>query len=288
MLQERIDEALIQFRQVDRKQTDSKLQFDYMDAWLAMAQQEPVRAGQIASKYRDYPVDRWRELFSEILAHVSEIEGKVDDHKPTIRRPGQEQNLLAESASTFELKVKNHEVILDFRNLHQITVNYYHMDLEFLFSSHPFLNQDTRRFSIVTPNLSRRLDIPAKAATYSWKIPRELVGKNILIEVVGAGQRKSLPLFSNSLQVLLASNYGRLTVKNAETGKALSKVYIKVFARLSNGEIRFYKDGYTDLRGKFDYASLNTNALGDVRRFSILILSKDNGATVSETPPPSR
>ena len=36
--------------------------------------------------------------------------------------------------------------------------------------------------------------------------------------------------------------------------KPLSKVYVKVFADV-NGTPTFYKNGYTDLRGKFDYAS---------------------------------
>ena len=36
---------------------------------------------------------------------------------------------------------------------------------------------------------------------------------------------------------------------------------MKVYARMKDGNVRFYKDGYTDLRGCFDYTSLNTNEL---------------------------
>jgi hypothetical protein len=57
---------------------------------------------------------------------------------------------------------------------------------------------------------------------------------------------------------------------------------------MSDGSIRFYKDGYTDLRGRFDYSSLNTNELDSVRRFSVLILSKDHGAIVREAAPPKQ
>ena len=30
---------------------------------------------------------------------------------------------------------------------------------------------------------------------------------------------------------------------------------MKVYAELEDGPIRFHKDGYTDLRGRFDYVS---------------------------------
>jgi hypothetical protein len=57
---------------------------------------------------------------------------------------------------------------------------------------------------------------------------------------------------------------------------------------MQNDEVRFYKDGYTDLRGRFDYASLNTNELDFVRRFAVLVLSEDHGAVVREAAPPKR
>ena len=57
-------------------------------------------------------------------------------------------------------------------------------------------------------------------------------------------------------------------------------------ARMKDGRVRFYKDGYTDLRGRFDYTSLSTNDLDFVQRFAILILSEEEGAVVQEVAPP--
>jgi len=96
------------------------------------------------------------------------------------------------------------------------------------------------------------------------------------------------------MSVQVISNYGQVKVANAKTGKTLPKVYVKVYARMKNGQVRFYKDGYTDLRGRFDYTSLNTNELDQVSKFSILVLSEDSkgakgfGAVVRETAPPKR
>jgi hypothetical protein len=73
-----------------------------------------------------------------------------------------------------------------------------------------------------------------------------------------------------------------------KTEKPLSKVYVKIYARMKDGNFQFFKDGYTDLRGRFDYVSLNTNELDNVIRFSILILSPENGALIREAAPPKR
>ena len=48
------------------------------------------------------------------------------------------------------------------------------------------------------------------------------------------------------------------------------------------------EDGYTDLRGRFDYTSRNTNELDMDDKFSVLIMSDENGAVVREANPPKR
>jgi hypothetical protein len=91
----------------------------------------------------------------------------------------------------------------------------------------------------------------------------------------------------SELDVQVSEGFGRLQVMHAGDKKPLSKVYVKVFADV-NGTPTFYKDGYTDLRGKFDYASLSTSDLDGTTRFSVLIMSHQHGATVKEVQPPKR
>jgi hypothetical protein len=109
-----------------------------------------------------------------------------------------------------------------------------------------------------------------------------------MIEVSSSGISKTAAYYPNSMLVSFAEQYGQLRVSHKETQKPLSKVYIKVYSRLKNGEVKFYRDGYTDLRGKFDYASLSTNELDHSERFSLLIMSENNGALVREAAPPNR
>jgi hypothetical protein len=68
----------------------------------------------------------------------------------------------------------------------------------------------------------------------------------------------------------------------------LEQAYVKVYARNKDGSVTFFKDGYTDLRGQFDYATLSTSALDQVNRFAILVLHETQGAIVREAAPPTR
>ncbi len=52
--------------------------------------------------------------------------------------------------------------------------------------------------------------------------------------------------------------------------------------------MKFHKDGYTDLRGRFDFASVSTPESQPITRFAILALSDDRGALIREVNPPQQ
>ncbi len=64
--------------------------------------------------------------------------------------------------------------------------------------------------------------------------------------------------------------------------------YVKVYARMRGGEVRFYRDGYTGLRGRFDFVSLSTDELDSVEKFAILVLNEEHGAVIREAGVPKR
>jgi hypothetical protein len=68
----------------------------------------------------------------------------------------------------------------------------------------------------------------------------------------------------------------------------MPKVYVKVDAKLAEGSVKFHKDGYTDLRGRFDYASVNTPERRAIERFAALVLSDDKGVLIREAAPPQQ
>ena len=86
------------------------------------------------------------------------------------------------------------------------------------------------------------------------------------------------------MDVKLTENYGQVRVTDAAGGKPLSKVYVKVYAKLADGSVKFHKDGYTDLRGRFDYASVNTPERQAIERFAVLVLSERRGPSSARPP----
>jgi len=96
----------------------------------------------------------------------------------------------------------------------------------------------------------------------------------------------STTYFSTSLKVQTIENYGQIKVLD-ENNKPLTKVYVKSFAKTKSGVVNFYKDGYTDLRGRFDYATLNATDVSSIEKFSIFIMSDELGSLIKEANPPS-
>ena len=93
-------------------------------------------------------------------------------------------------------------------------------------------------------------------------------------------------MFTNSLGIGMFENYGQVQVRVEKTGLPLAKAYAKVYAQLNNGAVRFHKDGYTDLRGRFDYVSQSNRANDRVVEYSILIMSEENGSVIRQANPP--
>lgn len=68
----------------------------------------------------------------------------------------------------------------------------------------------------------------------------------------------------------------------------LPKTYVKVYQRKKgSGEVLFFKDGYTDLRGRFDYGQLSGTSVADVEKFAIFVASEDYGSLIKEAKPPA-
>ena len=107
-------------------------------------------------------------------------------------------------------------------------------------------------------------------------------------QVVAGPVRQTVTHLANDLAVTVAAPYGQVQVRRASTGSLLPAAYVKAHARMSGGRVQFYKDGYTDLRGRFDYATLSTDDLDRVERFALLVVHDEAGSTVVEADPPTR
>src|SRR5262249_44578120 len=173
-------------------------------------------------------------------------------------------------------------------NLESVQMNYYLMDVELLFSTSPFVQRAGGQFATIKPNAKEVVKLPAGRTKHTFPLPAEFEGRNVLVEVTAAGQTRSVSHLASTMALQMSENYGQLKVTDAAAGKALAKVYVKVYAKLADGSVKFHKDGYTDLRGRFDYASVNTPERQAIERFAILVLSDDRGAAIRDVAPPQK
>lgn len=297
LLQGRIEEAIRWFDSVDPAELESTLQYAYFDAYLEFYRGGYDRAHEIATDYEDYPVTRWRDLFAsirqqvetrrELLATRRVVDSAVgaDRKSPTYR--GEKNDRGAGKSAVLAVTNVNGKVEVQYENIDELRVNYYEMDIELLFSRRPFVAMSGDQPPAIAPNQTTKIACPKDADTLTVELPADLKNRNMIIEVSGGGLSKSLVLTAGELEVDVAGPFGQVRVRNLATGAPAEAVYVKVYARQA-GQVKFYKDGYTDLRGYFDYASLSTNDLDSVERFAILVLDEKLGAVVLEAGPPTR
>ena len=108
------------------------------------------------------------------------------------------------------------------------------------------------------------------------------------VVILRPGKTRSVAHLATTMTANISENYGQLQVTETGGGKAVGKAYVKVYARLADGSVKFHKDGYTDLRGRFDYASVNTPERQAIEKFAVLVLSEDRGAVIREVAPPQK
>ena len=207
---------------------------------------------------------------------------------------------------SFNIENKDGKIFLLHSNINEINIKLYFIDLEILFTREPKIseiinksanNEDNinkidymkEKFGFVQANYTETIKIPDSKINKNtnstiYEIPKIYQKKNLLIEV-NYESIKLLDLYLNSnLNVIITESLGELKVLDQNL-KPLIKAYVKVYSKL-NYNIQFYKDGYTDLNGKFNYLALNTNLLNQAKKFYIYVSEKNHGESIKECFPP--
>jgi hypothetical protein len=287
LMQDRLSEAQTQLAELSPNQVEEQVQLDYLHSWMALRTLDVDRAMDIAEAYTDYPVARWRNRFAAVTGAVK---ASREEAVPSDADPSRQQRLdrLADREPTLELEVVGGKLNLTAYALESVTVNLYPMDIELLFSRRPFLTEGGQDFAVIQPAWSEVRKVKRPGVPESLELPAAYRDQNMMVEVTGRGVRKSVVWMANQLNVRTLTQSGQVEVRTSNTRKPLPKTYVKVFARGVDGTVSFWKDGYTDLRGRFDYVSLNDREPEEAAAFSILILHPERGAEIQEATPPVR
>merc|ERR1712137_226615 len=100
---------------------------------------ELKQARRIAKKHKSSSsVPRIKKRFSELLTQIQDVMNcklLVTDSTETESVTG----------PTLSMVVKDKAIEIEYQNIDKVTVSYYMMDIEFLFSSNPFMSQGEKK-----------------------------------------------------------------------------------------------------------------------------------------------
>merc|ERR1719242_1904645 len=182
------------------------------------------------------------------------------------------------------------------------------MNTELLFSMNPFTFSGDRKGSgnvarsqkeenatnYISPQMESEVEIDADTPT-TVDIPEKLRNRNVFIRVDSNHDARAAnqgtdsdTFYDHQLLLHVKERYGQIQVLSQSDRRPIQKAYCKVFAKTTGGTHEFYKDGYSDIRGCFDYAAVSSNKLQNATQFAILIVTEHHGAAVKYAKPPKR
>lgn len=274
LLQDRVAEALERFDRIDPKKLPSRMHYDYLQAVVLCYREQPAAARAIAlTTVPKLPPGLWRERFQAVIdqtAEIAELTDKAATAKPAPAVPAEPRIELAMEGSN--------KIRLTHRGADEAVLQIFGVDLEMLFTKDPFLTGDAGGPPAIRPN--RVLTVPlAKDRTETTvELPADLPPGNLLIDARAGGAKRLKVLDSAALDVRRFAADRTLQVLDSATGRPLPKTYVKVYVLTASGEPVFHKDGYTDLRGKFDYLTHTATDPSTIKQLAILVSHPEKGA----------
>merc|ERR1711937_168213 len=105
---------------------------------------------------------------------------------------------------------------------------------------------------------------------------------------MGGSYTYTLPQLLVNNQFVCEAKAGEIRVLDRETNAPMEQVYCKIFGRRKdNGEPIFFKDGYTDFRGRFNYSRRSDDQLANMTELVGLAYTDSFGALIFSVPFPT-
>ena len=127
---------------------------------------------------------------------------------------------------------------------------------------------------------------PAAGRLTKVPLPEQLSNKNMVIEISSDKIQRFKTYYSTQMVVKLNENFGELNVTHRQTLLPLPRAYVKVFCKDTSGSELFYRDGFTDIRGKFEYANASGKSVDTVEKFGIFVSDDKFGQVILEAGKP--
>jgi len=185
---------------------------------------------------------------------------------------------------------EEHTITFRYSNVEEITLNFYVLNVEVNFSEQPF-EVLANGFTLISPNATKTITVPpvqpGDSGEYTYQLERSMINHQFVLEAKAGALTLAKQLYDNELLVQTAPKLGEIRVLDRETNQPMDLVYCKIFGRRKdNGESIFYKDGYTDIRGRFNYSGRSDDQLDHMSELVGLAYTDSFGALIFQVPFP--
>lgn len=287
LIQNRITDALELFEQIKEANARevSAFTYDYLRAYLAFYSQDVTEITKASSLCDEYLAMTLPPTKRAMWQGVSDYLNELKD--PTFGSDmfdnTTDADISAARAKKLDCEVNSDRTItISYKNVDKVEINFYQTDIELQFSTAPF-RQEHNAFNFVAPTDTLMLDLDKSQRSMVVDLPETLHDKSSVVEVIGGGMTVSRENYDNHLRIEISAKLQQIRVFNKQTNQAVAKAYVKVYGQTPDSpDGRFIKDGYTDLRGRFDYATVSSDEMKFVKALAILVLSPSAGADVLE------
>jgi hypothetical protein len=297
--QDQIEKALELSRKLGpnlQVKATTRIQLDYQTAYLNFITGYPdfQQAKSICEKYLTHPVLSVRNLFVEMVNQLAEFEESGVQLESDIQREGELLNKAkSQKIASFSTSLEEKQVKLVSTLIGQFVLKFYKVEVEVIFSINPFNFESKKSFSHVSPFLETVVNVndDNELTVTRFDIPANLLEENLFIEVRSLNEKVKKSEFMTyvpfRINCVLSKEIGILKCFDQKSNKPVPKIYVKCFTKIG-GSVSFYKDGYTDLRGSFDYVSLNSDKVDKIESFAILVTSPEFGSKIFIESPPKK
>jgi len=274
LLQDRVEEAITHFEKIDPTALPGRISYDYLHAVILFHQEKPAEARAIATAaLPTLPSGLWKDRFQAVLTQADEI--------TALATQGVSQEETANTGSSLDLSLApDGKLRLRHHGMTQVNLRLYSVDLEALFSREPFSLATSGDIPLpaILPNKVREVTFTPGAEETIIDLPQNLLSGSLLVSAQSGSTKFLKVLDSNLLTARIQHSDRTIQVTDSTAQHPLPKTYIKVYAENAQGAIVFHKDGYTDMRGKFDYISTTSEDASAIKRFAILVSHPEKGS----------
>ncbi|KAI9204038.1 uncharacterized protein BJ171DRAFT_582414 [Polychytrium aggregatum] len=270
-------------------------------------------------------VDQTISEYDEIQSHGF-MKRPIDNDPEGTDADGREVRILkkARGQVQLEFKARRGAVAIQYSGVSSCTITVRPINSEVAFSFAPFENDARATASyggqrnsvgtVVSPKISKTVQLPGNKGDILVPVP-EISGNVYVVVIANGGEilrqstvrddRMTINLMENVgiLQALMPRNpvsessnksWGLVDAQNDDSAEVevneyvpIPSAYVKVYVQTTDGTEKYYKDGYTDILGRFDYTSLSdTELTKSASQFAILVDGGEFGAVVRYARPP--